>query len=148
MVAVPQFGEEAVDDLTNGVEHSGRTGGVGDGGGASALFQRGWNGESQAKWPWSMWERELILKESICSRKGGRNGDGGRVGGDNDKEREKKAGGGVAELDACKIRSEKMRCDQADCRQRGDGHSTDRQSNFRLRRRFPDKELALKAGET
>lgn len=48
---------------------------------------------------------------------------------------------GVAELDACKIRSEKMMCDQADCRQHGDGYITNRYSQtfggrFRPKRNF------------
>lgn len=35
---------------------------------------------------------------------------------------------GVAELDACKIRSEKMKCDEPDCRQHEDGYITNRYS--------------------
>lgn len=59
-------------------------------------------------------------------QKGLKKRDGGRVGGGKDKERQKKEG--VAELDACKIRSEKMMCDQADCRQHEDGYITNRYS--------------------
>lgn len=48
---------------------------------------------------------------------------GGRAGGGKDTKTAK--GKGVAELDACKIRSDKMTRDQADCRQHEDGYITD-----------------------